>query len=56
MDINQGNRFVFLKSDANEKMRINKRRVTYIFEEKEGKEIESAKLIGVPHDSKLDKG
>jgi hypothetical protein len=34
MDINQGNRFVFLKKDATAKMRMraSKQRVTYIFE------------------------
>jgi len=38
MDINQGNRFVFLKKDATEKMRTSKRRVRYIFEGEEDNE------------------
>ena len=31
-DINQGEKFVFLKKDATEKMRQGKRRVRYVFE------------------------
>ena len=31
-DINRGSYFIFLQTDANEKMRRNKRKVKYIFE------------------------
>ena len=37
-DINQGSRFVFLKKDATERMRRNKRKVRYIFEGEENNE------------------
>ena len=41
-DINNGSDFIFLQTDANEKMRRNKRKVKYIFE---GEEQEDYKAV-----------
>ena len=34
-DINRGDRFIFLKNNATERMRLNKQKVRYIFEGEE---------------------
>jgi len=39
-DINQGNLFVFLKKDATERMRRDKRKVRYIFSDEEEKKAQ----------------
>ena len=44
-DINQGEKFVFLKKDATEKMREGKRRVRYVFEGEE----EQVNQLAKPH-------
>ena len=44
-DVNRGEDFVFLDQEANERMRRNKRKVRYVFEEEEKKRNSPALLL-----------